>query len=372
MKFSIEKNILLNSLQILSKATPIRSTLPIISSALFTIVDNKLNIRATDLEISINIECEIENHENGSIAIPLAKLLEITNVLPNDIINFLISDIGKVNINCSKGEYTIMGHSSDEFPAEQQLENSQTLIFTHKELNEIINKTTYAASKDDLKPVLQGVLFQIGNDGITSVATDGHRLVKLEKKNIKSNDYKGSVVVPTKFLSLLISQLKDEIQKIKMFIGDNHIQIKIENKLITSRIIKDPYPDYEGVIPKENNKTLIINKNDFTNAIKRISIFSNKASKQISLELSNDIITITTEDPENITTGKETLECSYDGEPMTIGYNANYLKEVLQHQETEEIKIMLNNPLNAGLFLPVEQKDNDNQTTLLMPIRLNG
>ena len=207
MKFYIEKKILLNSLQILSKATPIRSTLPIISSALFTIVDNKLNIRATDLEISINIECEIENHENGSIAIPLAKLLEITNVLPNDIINFLISDIGKVNINCSKGEYTIMGHSSDEFPAEQQLENSQTLIFTHKELNEIINKTTYAASKDDLKPVLQGVLFQIGNDGITSVATDGHRLVKLEKKNIKSNDYKGSVVVPTKFLSLLISTI---------------------------------------------------------------------------------------------------------------------------------------------------------------------
>ena len=139
----------------------------------------------------------------------------------------------------------------------------------------------------------------------------------------------------------------------------------------TTRIIKDPYPDYEGVIPKDNTKTLVINKNNFTEAIKRVSIFSNKSSRQVALELSENSITITTEDPENITTGKETLDCDYDGEPMTIGYNALYLKEVLQHQNSDEIKIMLNSPLNAGLFLPMDQNNNDNKTTLLMPIRLN-
>ena len=141
--------------------------------------------------------------------------------------------------------------------------------------------------------------------------------------------------------------------------------------IITTRIIKDPYPDYEGVIPKENTKTLIINKDAFADAIKRISIFSNKSSRQVALEISNNQITITTEDPENITTGRETVECNYDGEPMTIGYNALYLKEVLQHQSSDEIKIMLNTPLNAGLFMPIEQNENDDKTTLLMPIRLN-
>jgi DNA polymerase-3 subunit beta len=128
---------------------------------------------------------------------------------------------------------------------------------------------------------------------------------------------------------------------------------------------------FEGVIPKDNTKTLIINRISFTEAIKRVSIFSNKLSRQVALELSEKTVTISTEDPENITTGKETLDCDYDGEPMTIGYNALYLKEVLQHQFSDEIKIMLKSPLNAGLFIPIDQEGNENKTTLLMPIRLN-
>ena len=263
-----------------------------------------------------------------------------------------------------------MGQSSEEFPSEQAIENSQTLQISSKELKDIINNTSYAASKDDLKPVLQGVLFQIQNDGIVSVATDGHRLVKLEKKKIHSLDYTGDVVVPIKFLSLLTTQLTED-ENISILIGDNHIQVELKDVTITTRIIKDPYPDYEGVIPKNNTKTLVINKDSFTEAIKRVSIFSNKSSRQVALEISENSLTITTEDPENITTGKESLDCEYDGEPMTIGYNALYLKEVLQHQNSDEIKIMLNSPLNAGLFLPIDQNNNENKTTLLMPIRLN-
>ena len=165
-------------------------------------------------------------------------------------------------------------------------------------------------------------------------------------------------------------QLKEE-EDVSMLIGENHMQAQIEDITLTTRIIKDPYPDYEGVIPKDNTKTLIINRDNFTEAIKRVSIFSNKSSRQVSLELSENSVTISTEDPENITSGKEILDCNYDGDPMTIGYNAFYLKEVLQHQYSEEIKIMLNSPLNAGLFMPMNQNDNDNKTTLLMPIRLN-
>ena len=156
-----------------------------------------------------------------------------------------------------------------------------------------------------------------------------------------------------------------------MLIGDDHVQVQLENIIITSRIIKDPYPDYEEVIPKDNTKTLVINKDSFTDAIKRVSIFSNKSSRQVALALSQNSVTISTEDPENITTGKETLDCEYDGDPMTIGYNALYLKEVLQHQSSDEIKIMLKTPLNAGLFVAMDESNGDNKTTLLMPIRLN-
>ena len=370
MKFSIQKKTLLTKLQLLSKAVPSRTTLPIIGSALFTCKKDTLKIRATDLEISINLNCNIENGEDGCVAMPVGKLLEITNVLPETSVSFTVSDIGKVKIECNSGQYTIMGQSQEEFPAQETIENSQELVISSEELKEIITNTAYAASKDDLKPVLQGVLFQIEKEGFVSVATDGHRLVKLEKKHLHSLGYTGRVVVPNKFLSLLLSQLKEKGET-SMLIGENHMQAQIEDIKITTRIIKDPYPDYEGVIPKDNTKTLIINRNNFTEAIKRVAIFSNKSSRQVSLALSENSITISTEDPENITTGKETLDCDYDGEPMTIGYNAYYLKEVLQHQNSDEIKIMLKSPLNAGLFIPIDQNEDIKKTTLLMPIRLN-
>ena len=370
MKFLIQKNILQSALQLLAKATPTRSTLPIIGCALFTIKNEKLNIRTTDLEISISIDCDIENFIDGSVAIPLNKLLEITNAMSDEKIDFSISDIGKVIINCKQGQYTIMGQSHEDFPKEQAIENGTTFSISGKELMNIINNTTYATSRDDLKPVLQGVLFQIDKKGFVSVATDGHRLVKLEKKDVHTQDYNGSVVVPSKFLILLNNQLEEE-NTATMIIGDNHIQIMLEMGTITSRIIKDPYPDYDGVIPSDNTKTLIVDKESFTEAIKRVSIFSNKSSRQVSLNITEKNIIITTEDPENITSGKETVDCNYDGEPMIIGYNALYLKEVLQHQNTDEIKIMLHSPLKAGLFLPMEQNENENKTTLLMPIKLN-
>jgi len=371
MKFLIQKNILQSALQLLAKATPTRSTLPIIGCALFTIKNEKLNIRTTDLEISISIDCDIENFIDGSVVIPLNKLLEITNAMSDEKIDFSISDIGKVIINCKQGQYTIMGQSHEDFPKEQAIENGTTFSISGKELMNIINNTTYATSRDDLKPVLQGVLFQIDKKGFVSVATDGHRLVKLEKKDVHTQDYNGSVVVPSKFLILLNNQLEEE-NTATMIIGDNHIQIMLEMGTITSRIIKDPYPDYDGVIPSDNTKTLIVDKGSFTEAIKRVSIFSNKSSRQVSLNITEKNIIITTEDPENITSGKETVDCNYDGEPMIIGYNALYLKEVLQHQNTDEIKIMLHSPLKAGLFLPMEQNENENKTTLLMPIKLNN
>ncbi len=370
MNFLIDKNILYNTLNILSRAIPKRSTLPIINCAFFTQTNNKLNIRTTDLEISISIDCEIEGSETGSIAIPINKLLEITNAIPSGKIKMQVSDIGKVNIECEKGQYTIMGQPKNDFPTEQEINNGTTLTIKTKEIKNIINNTAYATSKDDLKPVLQGVLFKINEEGFISVATDGHRLVKFEKTNVETNNFNGTVVVPTKFLSLLNSLL-EENENSSMIVGDNHIQIQIKNATITSRIIKENFPDYEGVIPKDNENTLIVDKNIFTEAVKRVSIFSNKASKQVALNISENNLIITTEDPENITSGKEEIECEYQGKPMTIGYNAAYLKEVLQHQETNEIKVLLKSPLNAGLFLPMQQEQHENKTTLLMPIRLN-
>jgi len=370
MKFSVEKTTLLQSLQHVNKAIPTRSTLPILSCALFEINKEQLLIRATNLEVYISVKIDVEDIEVGRVAIPLNTLLDITNAMPEEYLHFEISDIGKVNIKSTCGKYTIMGHPPDEFPSEPTEEKGNSLVVPSAEFNNIIESTIYATSKDELKPVLQGVLINMDSSGLTAVATDGHRLVRLKKIELKAGSFEGSVVVPVKFLSLLKPFLKKD-ESLSLQIGENHIMVNLNGVRVSSRIIKDRYPDYESVIPKDNDSELTINKKDLEGSVKRVSIFSNKSTKQIALSLGSNTITISTEDPENITTGKESIDCLYSGEPMVIGYNSQYLGDVLKNQNSEEIKILFKSPLSAGIFLPKEQLADEEKTTLLMPIRLN-
>jgi DNA polymerase-3 subunit beta len=370
MKFSVEKSTLLHSLQHVNKAIPTRSTLPILSCALFEIIEEHLSIRATNLEVYISVKIEVEDAVVGRVAIPLNTLLDITSAMPEEYLHFEISDIGKVNIKSTCGKYTIMGLPADEFPAEPAVEVGNSLVVPATELNNIIESTIYATSKDELKPVLQGVLINMASEGLTAVATDGHRLVRLKKIELKAGSFEGSVIIPVKFLSLLKPFLKKD-ESLSLQIGENHIMINLGHVKVSSRIIKDRYPDYESVIPKDNECELTINKNDLAGSVKRVSIFSNKSTKQIALSLAANKITISTEDPENITTGKESIDCLYSGDPMVVGYNSQYLGDVLKNQNSEEIKILFKSPLSAGIFLPKEQLDGEEKTTLLMPIRLN-
>lgn len=369
MKFSVEKSTLLHSLQHVNKAIPTRSTLPILSCALFEITEDSLSIRATNLEVYISVKIEVEDVVAGRVAIPLKTLLDITSAMPEEYLHFEISDIGKVNIKSTCGKYTIMGQSADEFPAEPTVEMGNNLVVPAIEFNNIIESTIYATSKDELKPVLQGVLINMASEGLTAVATDGHRLVRLKKIELNAGSFEGSVIIPVKFLSLLKPFLKKD-ESLSLQIGENHVMINLDDVKVSSRIIKDRYPDYESVIPKDNECELTINKNDLASSVKRVSIFSNKSTRQIALSLAANKITISTEDPENITTGKESIDCLYSGDPMVIGYNSQYLGDVLKNQNSEELKILFKSPLSAGIFLPKEQLAGEEKTTLLMPIRL--
>jgi len=371
MKFFIEKNELYGALQVLSKVVPLRTALPSLGCIFFDCQSKNLNLRATDLEVSIEVLIDaVEVEESGDVCIPFSKLNEIIGVMPDEKICFSLTDIGKIGISSTFGNYTIMGQKTDDFPSRFSLENTKKITLKSQELNKIINNTTYAISKDEMKPALQGVLFEIEKNNITAVATDGHRLV-CYKKNIEEEiSFTGSVVVPKKFLNI-ISHQDDKGETTDIILSENHVKISKKNIITTSRIIKEKYPEYKKVIPQDNNLEAVIEKNTFAESIKRVSVFSNKSTKQVSTEFDQNGITISTEDPENITTGKEKLDCNYDGEKLLIGYNANYLYEVLKHQECEEIKILLKTPLTASIFMPLEQKPGETIKTLLMPIRIN-
>ena len=236
-------------------------------------------------------------------------------------------------------------------------------------LKQVINKTAFAVSRDDLKPALTGVLFKFSQNNITTVATDGHRLVKYENTNTTVTDQAEDVIVPKKFLNLLSGSLGDE--KIKLSVGENHLTTTVGSDQYFTRIIDEKFPDFDGVIPKDNDKNFNVDRNLLLSAVKRVSIFSNKSTHQIALQLNNKQASVSTEDPEQSTKASEEIKGNYQGDDITVGYNAAYLKDVLSHINSDEVVVQLKSPISAALFLPKEQEKNSNLTMLLMPIRLN-
>jgi len=371
MKLSTSKIELQLALQKLSKATPTRSTLPILSSVLFDVQEKGTVLRTTDLEITIIVNLPASIESPGSVAIPIQTLLDITNELPEDARITLTADMNnKIEMVTEVGSYDIMGKPSEEFPAIPEVDNSKATGVSAGTLKDLILKTSFAVSRDELKPALTGVLFRFGQKELTAVATDGHRLVRYTRNDYTADEYSGDVIVPRKFLSLLSGVLRGE-DPIQMWMGDNHMTASIGEDTYFTRVIDERFPDFESVLPKDNDKELSVDQSVLLSAVRRVSIFSNKSTHQIALRLSKDKIQVTTEDPEKSSKGQEKVSGEFNGDDLVIGYNASYLRDILSHIENEKVIIKLKTPISAALFYPGDQDKNSDLTMLLMPIRLN-
>jgi DNA polymerase-3 subunit beta len=371
MKLSTSKTELQSALQKLSKATPTRSTLPILSSVLFDVQENNTVLRTTDLEITIIVNLPTSIEKPGSIAIPLQTLQDITNELPEDArITLSADENNKIEIITEVGSYNIMGKPSEEFPAIPEVDNRKSTGVSVDALKDMISKTAFAVSRDELKPALTGVLFRFGKKELTAVATDGHRLVRYTRSDYSADEFSGDVIVPRKFLSML-SGVLGEGESIQMWMGDNHMTAVIGEDTYFTRIIDERFPDFESVIPKDNDRELSVNQNVLLSAARRVSIFSNKSTHQIALRLTKNKIELTTEDPEKASKAQEKIYGEFSGDDLVIGYNASYLKDILSHIDNETVIIKLKTSISAALFYPGTQGENSNLTMLLMPIRLN-
>tara|TARA_B100000900_G_scaffold85020_1_gene68802 strand:- start:63 stop:1175 length:1113 start_codon:yes stop_codon:yes gene_type:complete len=369
MKFSTSKIELQKALQKLSKATPTRSTLPILNCVLIDVSSDRTVLRATDLEITIQVELASSYEEKGSAALPLKTLLEITNELPEVRLTISVDKIYKTTIETEIGKYNLMGKPPEEFPATPNQEHKKNISIKSIVLKEIIESTLFSVSQDELKPALTGVLFKFLENSFTAVSTDGHRLVKYERNDFLTEKIEEEIIIPKKFLSFLSTQLSDG--NINLSIGESFITAQLQKDIIITKIIDEKFPDYNSVIPKENNKTFLIDKKVLLGAIRRVAIFSNKSTHQVALMLNTDRSFVTTEDPEKSSKAKEHIVGEFSGEEITIGYNSEYLKDIVSHISGETVEIKLNNPVSAALFEESPKRENVKNLMLLMPIRLN-
>ena len=370
MNFSIDKKELQEALIEHCKVVPIRSTLPILSCALFSLSKRGLIIKTTDLEQTIISEQKTTGDQGGSIAIPLSKLLEIVSALTDKEISFSVNEDSLIEINSKQGVYKITGKNPEDFPETPTPETTNNINMESKTFINIIEKTGYAASKDDLQPALCGVLFLFKENKITTVATDGHKLVKHEEETKEETNKETSIVLPLKFLNV-VKGILNPTKAIKITIGENHVQTEQKRFTVISRTIKESFPDFNSVIP-ENNKTQIeVETESFLGCLKRVSIFANRTTKQTVLSFSSKGITLSSQDIESSTSAKEHIDCKFEGEEVTSSYNAKYLTEVVRHLNTKKTKIYLNSALTAAVFKPEKEKEKETTTALLMPIRIN-
>ncbi|MDR8392989.1 DNA polymerase III subunit beta [Aliifodinibius sp. S!AR15-10] len=369
MKFNASSSDLVKALSAVSGAVPNKATLPILETILFESEDGKLRLTATDLEISIIEYMEADIDVDGAVAIPARRLIDTLRQLPDIPVSFDVDEKFNIKFRTDKGTYKLVGEDPDEFPEVPDLDSGQKLETTKELILDSIDKTLFAVSNDDLRPAMMGVYFDIGPEETKFVATDGHRLVRFVKSELTS-DQEVNFIVPEKALSLVQKALHGE--ECELTVTEDHARFKSGNTIVITRLINEQYPNYESVIPRENDKKLVINKEQMLATVKRVSIFSSSTTRQIRLQLDKDKLTIRAEDIDMSSEARETISCEYDEDSMEIGFNAKYLADVLGNVDGEEVYFEFSTPNRAGIVKPLEEEEDEEMLMLVMPVMLNS
>ncbi len=369
MKFNVSSSDLNQGLSAVIGAVPTKATLPILETILFESEDGKLKLTATDLEISIIEYIDADIEEEGAVAVPARRLLETLRQLPGIPVYFEVDDKYNVQFRTDKGTYKLVGEEADEFPEIPDMEDGTVLNTSNDLIQGAIQKTIFAVSNDDLRPAMMGVYFEIGPEESRFVATDGHRLVRFIHSGL-TGDEKLSFIVPDKALSLVLKALDGE--ECELAVSKEHARFKSGKTLIITRLINEQYPNYESVIPHDNEKTMMISKEQMLATVRRVSVFSSTTTRQIRLELDKDKLTIRAEDLDMSSEAKETVSCEYDDDGLEIGFNAKYLADVLSNIDGEEVKFEFSSPNRAGIVKPAEESEDEQMLMLVMPVMLNS
>jgi DNA polymerase-3 subunit beta len=368
MKFSLPKSKLANCLQSVLQVVPSKSTLPILTNVLVEALEGKLKISATDLDISITGSVECEVGKKGSAALPARILFEIVKELPETDIT-VESINSRVEVKIAKGSYKIASVPPDDFPKLPAVNTKREIKIDAASLATMIQKTTFACSNDETRPALNGVLWQTKSDKMQMVATDGHRLSKVAVENRKLKGMSEDIIIPPKVLNLIPKFTSGQAREVGIIFGDNNIIFNLGDYVLTSRLIDGPYPNFEQVIPQDNDKVLRVSKDDLGGAVRRVSILSNTLTHQVKFGVKKGSLTLSTSNADVGGEGVEVIDCDFDGEPVEIGYNATYITDILSKMPGQEVIFEFSSPVAAGLvYSPDISKDDF--LCLVMPLRL--
>jgi len=372
MNFIVSSSYLLKQLQVLGSVINSSNSLPILDNFLFELNKKSLTVSSSDLETTMSATLEIESTDIGSVAIPAKLLLDILKTFPEQPLTFTVEENSTIEISSNSGKYAIAYAPGDEFPKSIQLEDPSSTLVSAEVLATAISKTIFATGNDDLRPVMSGVFFQFSPEGLIFVATDAHKLVKYARTDVSASEV-AEFIMPKKPLNILKSILGTSETEVKIDYNKSNATFSFESYILTCRLIDGKYPNYEAVIPKENPNKLIIDRTQFFNSVRRVSIFSNKTTHQIRLKIAGAELNISAEDIDYSNKAEERLTCDYQGDDMQIGFNSRFLLEMLTNLQSDEIQLEMSMPNRAGILTPIDGLDEGETVTMLvMPVMINN
>lgn len=373
MKFDVSSTALLSRLQSISKVIASKNSLPILDSFLFQLGGNKLTITASDSETRLVTSVDVLHAEGeGLFAISAKILLDPLKELPEQPLTFTINDENmEVFIHFQNGQYNFIGQRGDTYPQQRPFgENVTTLQIDAQMLLNGLGRALFATAEDELRPVMNGVYFDINTDSLTFVASDGHKLARLRNYAIKGEE-RASFILPKKPANLLRSILQKEQEFIVVKFDENNASFTCPSFEMVCRLIEGRYPNYNSVIPQDNPYKVNIDRLSFLNALKRVSVFSNPASSLVKLFLLDNQMIVSAQDIDFSTSAEEKITCQYADPDLKIGFKATYLIEILSNIAAEEVIMELADPTRAGTIVPAENEENEDLLMLLMPMMLN-
>ena len=373
MKFTISSSKLFAQLQAVTRVINSKNALPILDDVLFDLSGNELKLTASDGETTIRTSVEVEGVEGSGKVASAAKLLQETLkefseqplVFTIDENNFAVSMVSQ------NGTYSFVGVNGNEYPEMPGAEaDARQVAMPAPVLQSAIEKTIFATADDELRPVMNGIFFDISEDKVTMVATDAHRLVRYSNMSVAAG-VAASFILPKKPANLLKNLLAKAEDEVRVTFGAKNARFEFGSTIVVCRQIEGRFPNYNAVIPQGNQNIVTVDRQTMLNACKRVAVFANNGTAQLCLALSENQIKISAQDIDFSTSAEETISCDYNGTPMAIGFKAPFLIDLLSSIASDDVQLKLADPARAGLILPAENEENEDVLMLLMPMLLN-
>ncbi|MEJ2203092.1 MAG: DNA polymerase III subunit beta [Gemmatimonadota bacterium] len=368
MNFTITRQNLHSGLAAVSASIPSKTTLPVLSNILFEVRENSVWMSGTDLDVAVRVRVPADVKEEGSLTAPGKKLQEITRELPDEPVD--VSTRGdQIELRCGRSNFKFNGLPAEEFPSLPSIDFEQGWRVKGKDLHGLIHHTAFAVSTEESRPILNGVLWELRDGSMTMVATNGHRLARMgipaDSASVPSADF----IVPPAALQHVQRLFKGE-EELSVAREGNHLGFSAEATEVFTRLIDGSYPNYDQVIPKDNDRIAAVHKKALESAVRRMAVVASDQTHRIRLKFESGRVHLNVLTPD-LGEGHDELEVGYEGEEMEIGFNANYLLEVLRYMPTDEVRVTFKAPERAATIEPIPEGDEAmDYLCLVMPLRL--